>query len=227
MNLKTNKTNWLSSMNMPSSELPKMEALLTNLEAQLIKSAQPKGVHRIFKIEKIKNNKVTLENSNIILEGKTISAHLESCHSLALMAATLGSETEMLIRKLQISNMNHGYILDKGASLMIEAFSTSYASEIKDALNIAGTTKQYTTFPYSPGYGDFSINYQKSFINVLDCQRRIGLTVTESNTLNPRKSITGIIGISNKKVAGKPATCQYCIIQDKCQLTTKGLKCYE
>ena len=48
---------------------------------------------------------------------------------------------------------------------------------------------------FSPGYGDFSIQYQKEILAVLEAGKSIGLSMTDGCMLIPTKSITAIIGI--------------------------------
>lgn len=47
---------------------------------------------------------------------------------------------------------------------------------------------------YSPGYGDFSLIYQREIFNLLHCEK-IGLTLTESMMMSPTKSVTAIAGV--------------------------------
>ena len=39
------------------------------------------------------------------------------------------------------------------------------------------------------------LRYQKDIFSVLDCQRKIGLTLNDSMLMSPTKSVTAIIGI--------------------------------
>ena len=40
---------------------------------------------------------------------------------------------------------------------------------------------------FSPGYGDFDIQYQKPLMQMLDCAKTIGLTMTDSFMMTPTK----------------------------------------
>ena len=41
---------------------------------------------------------------------------------------------------------------------------------------------------FSPGYGDFALEYQKDIFRMLECEKRIGITLTEGNLMMPSKS---------------------------------------
>ena len=44
------------------------------------------------------------------------------------------------------------------------------------------------------GYGDFDIAFQKPLMQMLDCAKNIGLTMTDSYMMTPTKSVTALIG---------------------------------
>ena len=47
----------------------------------------------------------------------------------------------------------------------------------------------------SPGYGDISLTMQKDIFAILDCERKIGITLNEDLLMSPSKSVTAIAGI--------------------------------
>ena len=48
---------------------------------------------------------------------------------------------------------------------------------------------------FSPGYGDLSLETQKDIFIILDCPRKIGVTLNESFLMSPSKSVTAFVGI--------------------------------
>ena len=52
---------------------------------------------------------------------------------------------------------------------------------------------------FSAGYGDVPLELQRDIFALLDCPRRIGLTLNESLLMSPSKSVTAIVGISRGK----------------------------
>ena len=59
----------------------------------------------------------------------------------------------------------------------------------------------------------------------LDAQRRIGLHVTNSLLLNPTKSVTAIIGLSDRPQAARIRGCAYCSMRETCALRKGGKHC--
>ena len=67
---------------------------------------------------------------------------------------------------------------------------------------------------FSPGYGDFDINYQKKIVQLLDSAKQIGLTLTEGCMMVPTKSVTAFIGISDTNLTCHRAGCEVCTKED-------------
>ena len=63
---------------------------------------------------------------------------------------------------------------------------------------------------FSPGYGDFPIEFQEPIMRMLDCAKKIGLTMTDSYMMSPTKSVTAIIGISTEKERCPISGCEAC-----------------
>jgi len=88
-----------------------------------------------------------------------------------------------------------------------------FCTRKEQALELIALAKEkglYLRPRYSPGYGDFPLTYQKEILELLNAQRRIGLTRTESNMLVPTKSVTAIIGFTTEETSCHVAKCMTC-----------------
>ena len=174
----------------------------------------------IFGIKKA-NGGIEIENSGIILRGESIAAHLEGCEKCAIMAATLGSELDMRIRYYSKASLSKGIILDACGAAGVESLCDIAEESIKE---IAQNEGYSTTFRYSPGYGDLPLGVQPGILRLLDAQKKIGLTATDSLILIPRKSVTAVIGFSKKKTHSR-LTCGICSMNGKCSYQKRGKSC--
>ena len=59
----------------------------------------------------------------------------------------------------------------------------------------------------------------------LDAQRRIGLCVTGTDLLLPRKSMTALLGVSDHPVKGHLAGCGHCALRARCEYRKRGKTC--
>ena len=136
------------------------------------------------------------------------------------MAATLGHEVDRRIRYYQKSDLSRAVILDACATASIEQACDSL---VKDLAVELLQERQKLTSRYSPGYGDFPIEVQKQLVETLGASRSIGLAVTATSILIPRKSITAIAGVIDLEQEVAPSTCIACHKSATCQFS-KGVK---
>ena len=161
--------------------------------------------------------------SDLELLGKDIKLHLEGSSQAVLFAATLGLQIDSLIRKYEQTSMAKVVVIDAICNVLIEDVADIAENELREKLKEEGL---YLTERYSPGYGDLPISSQSSILSALDTARKIGLTVTDSGIMIPRKSITAILGISNIPVTGHKANCSKCVLKGKCAFRKRGQTCY-
>ncbi len=196
-----------------------MTALLDQAEEQLLRVIEPKYVYRIFDVENIGAQGVSLKDCELFLEGKDIAVHLEGCRRAALMACTISGGADRLIRINQIRNMTLAYVMDSLASAAVEQVCNAAQQEI------ASQTGGYCTWRFSCGYGDLPIESQKKFLTVLNAQKRIGVSVSDSFMMTPTKSVTAVFGISDSPLDKKRSDCESCNMKDSCKFRKTGERC--
>ncbi len=133
-----------------------------------------------------------VKNTTLKLIGQSIDRHLQHSQRVAIMAVTLGLEVDKRVSYYSKLDLTRGLVLDACASAAIEALCDQVEKEI---LALASRQGFHITKRYSPGYGDFPLETQADIVSVLDTYRRLGLTVSESFLLIPRKSVTALIGL--------------------------------
>lgn len=176
---------------------------------------------RRYKIERVEEG-ILLKGTNFILTGEHIENHLKLCDECILMAVTLGNDFERLIRLYERKSLTKSIIIDSCGTTAIEEACDLLEFSIKKDIE---KEDKFITTRYSPGYGDLSIEIQKDFISLLNCQREIGLTCSENNILIPRKSVTAIIGISKENIKKQVKKCAVCLKNKDCLYRRKGDSC--
>ena len=182
-----------------------------------------KYVYQIYDIKKDLNlNTVQFENTNLILKSKDISELLRDCDKCVLMCATLGFNIEKNIRRYSYNNLTKGIIIDACATTSIEEVCDLVQNNILDEVSKDGKS---LTMRYSPGYGDLDISANRDILNVLDAHRKIGVTVTNTGIMIPRKSVVALIGITNEKTEVVKRTCENCSNRFDCEYRRKADGC--
>lgn len=196
-------------------------------ERMLLESIDAKYTYRYFGIENPDGTDsasgtvcVSLEGCDLILLGDAIREHLKECRGVVLLAATLSEAVDRLIRRLELNRMTAALIADSMASAAIEQVCDIAEKEIMDRF-----PGSYCTWRFSPGYGDFPLECQRRFLDVLDAPKRIGVNITRGGLMTPCKSVTAVIGVSDKEIERKRRGCSVCSMRDKCTFRRKGEHC--
>ena len=174
----------------------------------------PRYTFRVYSIKQKYKGIIELEGTNLILESNDLYEVLKDCNECILMAATLGIDIEKDIKKYSCTELTKGIIIDSCATTAIEEVCDIVQNEIENNILKNG---QYLTFRYSPGYGDLSIEKNTEILTILNGQKEIGLTITNSGIMIPRKSVIAIIGITDKKVEQDKTSCSTCKNKSKCK----------
>lgn len=158
--------------------------------------------------------------SGLLLGGKELREHLAGCERAAIFCATLGAELDGLIRRAEQRDMGRALALDCCASAAVEELCDQIELELQGKF-------PGCFFPYrfSPGYGDLPLEVQEGLLHLLDAPRRVGLCANDSSLLTPRKSVTAILGISDKALQATHRSCLGCPARESCQYRKAGGHC--
>lgn len=185
----------------------------------LMNTVEPRYTYRIYSLQHTGGG-VFLPEAGFLLPGTDAARMLAQCDHAALLACTLGARFETLLRAEQARDMAKAVILDACGSAWIEAGCDQAEQEL--AARLPG---RFLTDRFSPGYGDLPLSLQLDICTALDTPRRLGLHVTDHFLLNPSKSVTAIIGISNQPQMARIRGCAYCSMQNTCALRKGGKNC--
>jgi len=199
----------------------KVNSIIDELIALFTANVIPKSVYAIWDCQ---IDSSTISIGGVTVKSKNLACHLANCRRVVLLAATLGTQADSLIRTLSVQNMEKAVIAQAVSAAMLEAYCDSITEKITSQnLHAFAPLREtlfqkilYPTTRFSPGYGDFDITYQKEILKILNCSR-IGLTMTDGYMLTPTKSVTAVIGFSpeKKRVTQK---CERC--STPCALST-------
>lgn len=148
-----------------------------------------------------------VETAGMDIRSRGLARNLKGCREVILAAATLGTRTDLLLRRYSRTDMTRAVILQACAAARLEEYLDAWQEERKKELEEEGL---YLRPRFSPGYGDFSIHHQKALLQRLEAPKRIGLTMTDGYMLTPSKSVTALAGISLEETACHRQGCESC-----------------
>jgi len=141
------------------------------------------------------------------VSSKALKKNLSDCKKIVLFAATIGLEIDRLIAKYSRTSPSKALIFQAIGAERIESLCDTFNQEIESEF----LEKGFHTKPrFSPGYGDLPIELQRDIFRVLDCPRKIGLSLNESMLMSPSKSVTAIIGITDAQPILHTKKCEGC-----------------
>ncbi len=150
-----------------------------------------KGVYKTFKLAGVKGNVVTGDETGDIFSGDNIVKLLEGSDYATLMATTIGHKLEDKVEELQ----GEGEITEAFALEMVGGWMADYmADRVDENIEREIKRKGYSrTMRYSPGYGDWPLEKQPEVLRLCEGDK-IGIRLTETNIMIPRKSVSAVIG---------------------------------
>ena len=172
---------------------------------ELERLADKKSIYRIFELSLKDENELKI--GNVEIYSRNLRTNLKDCKQVVLFVATLGTEVDRLIRKMQVVDMAKAVVMQACAATLLEEYSDELQQKITEHMQEQG---KYIRPRFSPGYGDFSIQHQKAVLAMLEASKRIGDTMTDSNMLTPTKSVTAVIGIGDAEMNCNLNSCEEC-----------------
>ena len=161
-------------------------------EAQIL--IDVKGNWEIYNYDH--KNQIILSEIPIIIKGNSITKHLKDCDKVICMAVTVGENIEREVtRKFQKGEYISSILLDAAATAAVEQAADAMEKAIEQNPLIRGYSMRWR---FSPGYGDWSLSQQTDIFRLSNAEM-IGIKLSSSMMMIPRKSVTAIIGLINNK----------------------------
>ena len=121
------------------------------------------------------------------VQSRDLSKNLACCESAFVFCVTLGAAVDRLIEKTAVMSPYKSFIFDGYASSFAESACDEAERIIKE--NIKCKPR------FSPGYGDFALENQKDVLYAVSAEKMLGVALSKSLLMTPKKTITAIMGI--------------------------------
>ena len=130
------------------------------------------------------------------IESKNLAKNLSNCGRSVVSAATIGIGIDRLISKYSRLSPSKALCLQAIGAERVEALCDDFCKKIEKEYKMNGENLKPR---FSPGYGDLPLETQKMIFSLLDCPKRIGVSLGESLLMSPSKSVTAFVGITERK----------------------------
>lgn len=171
--------------------------------------AKPKGVWEIYDYDC--ETQTINANPPCPLQGKKIGQHLAGCEKVIALSATVGEDIEEdITRRFSSGEYSSAVLMDAAATAAVEQLADGMEKVISPKMAAQGFLLKWR---FSPGYGDWPLTQQPELIRLAKAEQ-IGVKLTTSMMLTPRKSITALIGLYRKQESStaeySPKGCAAC-----------------
>ncbi len=158
----------------------------------------PRFGYRVLKIVRAEHGVVSLENG-VELKGRRLARAMRNAEDLVCFLATLGEELDREIASLFRNNhLSEGYIMDALGSVAVENLVEQFHRHMEDENR---KKERAVTLRFSPGYCDWPVTDQVQLLSLFETEK-MGVELLESCLIQPRKSVSGVFGLTP---AGAPA----------------------
>lgn len=166
-----------------------------------------------YRVLPVEINGAECDFGAFVSKSEKLALNLKDCSKVIVFAATVGVEIDRLIAKYGRISPSKALMFQSIGAERIEALCDAFCEDISNEMNI------FLKPRFSPGYGDLPLDSQNDIFAVLDCGKRIGLSLNDSLLMSPSKSVTAFVGISDKEENNTIKKCSAC---DKADCTLRG-----
>ncbi|MGI6755042.1 MAG: hypothetical protein ACOX4F_03365 [Atopobiaceae bacterium] len=164
-----------------------------------------------------------LQDSAVKLAGNSMQTYLQDAVAVGIGAVSLGMENERELRKLSLTNDLDHIIFDAASTAVVERAADALEARI---VNVAAAQGLYTSYRFSPGYGDLSLDVQPQLLKALDAERKLGVKLSSTLLMSPTKSVSFLVALFDTPQKTSHLSCKGCICYDFCLLRPTGRTCY-
>jgi cobalamin-dependent methionine synthase I len=132
---------------------------------------------------------------------------------VAAIVATIGERLDARISEMFGADAPYAMALDGLGSAAVEALAAAACDHFREVALAEGMR---STMPLSPGMTGWPIDVgQRQIFDVLDASQ-IGVQLTPSSQMIPRKSLSMVLGLGRDVAEGGRA-CDYCSLRETCR----------
>jgi hypothetical protein len=172
--------------------------------------AHPRAVYEVHETAHTEDGAVLLGGGRFT--GKILARVLKGSDLAVVYAATLGPELDQESSRLAAGgDVLSSVLLDTAGTLILAKASISFISKVFDAQ--AAPHGCAVTPPFGPGQCRWDLAEQRVLFDLIS-PSRIGITLTDTYLMIPKKSVSGILGIGRPGEIFTTAPCKICDRKD-------------
>jgi len=177
---------------------------------------EPKGIYSKVMIKNISSEgRINLENGLCLEINNSMLNLLKGTRYLAFGLSTIGNQLEEKVVELFAKNEYPKAMALDAVGTVASKFLSNYIQSV--ICQEAKEQNFQTTKYFSPGSGDWNISQQKNIFQIIPAGK-IGVKLTESYMMIPKKSLSWVIGMGKEIIIPSKGddSCKTCLAEN-CQ----------
>lgn len=174
----------------------------------------PAVAYETLPIADITDDELTLSGNAAVLHGSLFQRLIPDAREIAAIVCTIGPELEQeSARYFAEGKSLHGLLLDGIGSAAVGVLGSLACRHIERETHGRGFQ---AGSPISPGSPEFPVTEQRQLFQIAPAHE-IGVTLSDSALMVPRKSLSMIIGIGHgMKTWAHSESCDHCTLSQTC-----------
>ncbi len=190
---------------------PALVAIAQRALADGLPLLEPAVVYRELDVRGLRHERLDL-GDGLNLAGPLIAQHLGAAQRVVVMVCTIGDVLERYVSEVLREDAPYGLALDGLGSMAVEALGVAACNRFE--AQAAGQGLQVSV-PLSPGMIGWPVDQgQPQVFRLVDAES-IGVTLSSSSQMIPRKSTSMVLGIGRDMLQGR--TCDFCSVREHCR----------
>lgn len=178
---------------------------------------QPRVSYESYGVEKVFHSRLLLEGGKE-LRGRFLVNHLAPAEQVVVLLCTIGERLEDKVSDLFAEDPVRAFMLDALGSAAVERLSSNAVLQFE---KLAESKNWGVSVPLSPGMESWTLEEGQPQIFDLVLGEEIGVSLTESFTMRPAKSLSLVLGMG-PRVETLGTICDYCAVRSTCRHRSEG-----
>ncbi len=174
---------------------------------------EPAMVYELYAVSGVRRNGLCLEG-NRVLHGSLLTSALSSARELAVVVCTIGPKLEKKVTEyFEMDEPLRGVLLDGIGSAAVDSLTQEVCRFMLHEASLQGSQ---VSSPLSPGMNKFPISEQWRLFELVPAEE-IGVSLTSSGVMVPRKSASMVMGIGAEMPSWtRTEVCARCSLKKTC-----------
>jgi hypothetical protein len=191
---------------------PKIVQIAEDVVAHESEHLHPALLYRRIPVTGFNHDRLMLAEGSV-LKGEVIGKHLAAADEVIIAIYTMGTALDERLAEMMPECLPCALALDAMGTAAVDELGRQVQERFKE---IAQTESKNLSMCFSPGMLGWPLEEgQPQIFSLLEADR-IGVSVSETGRMTPRKTISAVFGLGSRLSAETTSPCEFCAVRETC-----------